>query len=271
MKALIDYDILRYEVSFAAEASWRYSNPELGSDALPPWDYVEACLHNKVDKILEATGATDLTMYMTNGPTFRDQVAVSKPYKGTRTNVKPFHFKNLSVYGPTTWDCKEERGLEADDLMAIEHTKDPDNTVICSRDKDLRQVPGWLYSWEVGRQAEFGPTYIEEAGSLDWDQKKNKLIGTGYLFFCAQMIMGDSADNIPGLPGQGPKAAWTLLNGSRKPKIMLGTMRDAYSSRYKGDYDWKDYLKEQAQLLWLVRSYNPDNTPDTLAWELKGP
>ena len=262
MKALIDADILRYEIGYAAESAWKHSHDDDGS--FPSWDYTETCLLNRVDKIMEATNATEATFYFTNGPTFRDQIAVSKPYKGTRTTPKPWHFKNLYYYMLCVFDCKEELGLEADDLMAIAHTLTPDTTIICSRDKDLRQVPGWLYSWEIGKQAEFGPTYITEVGSLDWNQQKNRLTGTGYLFFCAQLIMGDSTDNIPGLPGHGPKAAWNLLRrheGDTKAEHILDTVKQAYSSNYKEGYTWQEYFTEQAQLLWMIRELDKDGQP----------
>jgi len=249
MHVLLDGDIIAYEVGFAAESSWRHSHDDDGT--LPPWDYVHEVLHNRIDKIMEGAGGTDLTVYLTPGPTFRDQVAVSKPYKGTRRVYKPWHHRNIVVYLHCVFTIKEELGLEADDLMASDHTLDPDNTIVCSRDKDLRQVSGWFYSWECGAQAEFGPTYIEQAGTLKYE--KGKLSGTGYKFFCAQCIMGDSADNIPGLPGQGPTAAWERLKNKDTIKEMWGAVRDVYEFSYKGKYTWQDYLKEQASLLWLIR------------------
>ena len=39
MKALVDGDVLRYEVGYAAEVGWRETTKI--EDGIPPWNYVE--------------------------------------------------------------------------------------------------------------------------------------------------------------------------------------------------------------------------------------
>jgi len=258
MQPLIDGDIIRYEIGFAAEAGIRHSSGDL--DALPSWDYVEAVLDRRMQEIEEAVGATCAPIvFLTDAPTFRDQVACTKEYKGGRSSTKPWHFANITAYLECRYQVEREAGLEADDLMAIRQTLVEDQ-VICSRDKDLKQVPGWLYSWELGKQPKFGPTLITKAGDLSYDKTKGKISGTGYAWFCAQLLMGDTTDNIPGIKGVGPAAAYEFLRHCTKPKHYLDNVKDVYRNHAKDN--WERYLLEQGQLLWMVRRYNSDGTPE---------
>jgi len=70
-------------------------------------------------------------------------------------------------------------------------------SVIVSKDKDLRMVPGlhWDFDTETIITApKFGKIWID-------DSKSSKTLkGWGTKFFWAQLLMGDVADNIKGLP-----------------------------------------------------------------------
>lgn len=268
MKPLIDGDILRYEIGFACEAGWKEVSDD--PEALPPWDYVENTLHMRIDNICAMVAATEKpTIYLTEGRTFRDAIATVKPYKGTRASNKPWHYNNLSVYLRSEYDVKVVDNIEADDAMSIDHIANQD-TIICSRDKDLRQVPGWHYSWELGRQPSFGPIDIPQEGWLDFDEEKKKLTGCGEAFFFAQCLMGDAVDNIPGLPKCGPVKAWNILTNGKGVYDPYGfalpgdLMCGAYQDHY-GD-EWKERLLEQGRLLWMTRRLNEDGTP--VLWEI---
>jgi hypothetical protein len=253
--ALIDGDIIRYEIGFAAEAGWRAITGD--PEALPPWSFVEEILHNRLAVIMHAVKATDMKIYLTDGKTFRDKLAVTRPYKGTRPSKKPWHFQNLTVVLVNCMGAEIVYDIEADDAMAIEQTR-RDDTIIVSRDKDLRQVPGWYYSWELGNQPSFGPARITKYGHLVYDPEKRKLSGTGLSFFYAQMLMGDTTDNIPGLKGVGPKAAFDILDGVPDAEL-LTAVTDAYQAAHPDN--WFAYMTEQGQLLWMTRHLNSDGTP----------
>jgi hypothetical protein len=212
MLALIDGDILRYEIGFAAETGWKAVTD--GREDVPPWDYVQEMVDTRIANIKALCKADEHRIYLTRGKTFRYEIAKSKPYKGTRVPHYPWHFDNLTAYLEHAHPSSIVTGIEADDAMALDHIERED-TIICSRDKDLMQVPGWHYSWELGNQPSFGPILIEDPGELWWsgDQgKSRKLLGTGVKWFYAQMIMGDRDDNIPGIPGAGAVAAFEALD-----------------------------------------------------------
>ena len=251
MKALIDFDILRYEIGFGAETGWRTE------DTIPPWDYVEQMLYERINSILFIAGADSYQGYLSEGKCFRYDIAKRKPYKGTRKNVKPWHFNNLTQYMIHQLGAKVITGIEADDAMAIHHRDNNTETIVCTRDKDLRQLPGWHYSWELWKQPSYGPINITREGEITLSEDNKKIIGNGLAFFYSQMLMGDAADNIPGLPGCGPVKANTILDCSSN------NMFDAVTIEYEEFYgaDWEEELTEQGQLCWLVRELNKDGSP----------
>ncbi len=262
MHALIDADILRYEVGFAAEVGWKNGD-------IPPWQYVEEMLALRLERIMQGAGATTSTLFLTEGPTFRYDIATVKPYKGNRKEAKPWHFDNLTVYFRDVLGAVVVTDIEADDAMAIKQVdmlevwKKP-STIICTRDKDLRQVPGWHYGWEMGNQPEFGPTFVEvDENNLELNEKRNAIKGTGLPFFYAQVLWGDRADNIPGLPGCGAVAVYNALHHTSSYDCMK-IVKDMYRDYYGAGY--AEQLLEQGQLCWMTRRLHPDGTP--VLWEL---
>ena len=270
MHALVDGDILRYEAGYASETGWQ-------SEGFPSWDYTETVLADRIQRILNGSGAESYTLFITEGATFREALAVSKPYKGTRVDKKPWHFNNLTVHMTHDLGAVIVRDIEADDAMAIEQCRgayykqlkqrevagheNNDETIICTRDKDLRQVPGWHYGWEMFNQPEFGPIYVDDARTdLTLNEKRTQASGVGLSFFYCQLITGDRVDNIPGLPGHGAVAAVNALNGTAD---QLDTVIDMYKENVD---DWETYLLEQGRLLWMTRRLNDDGTP--VLWEI---
>jgi hypothetical protein len=262
---------------------------EDGVESILPFETAMELLDNKIDLICAEVGATSApTLYLTSDSflvkqlnirnkltgdkevepivNFRENVSKTKVYKGTRKSVKPFHFKNISAYMLSNYDCVIANGLEADDLMCIRQWDNYKHrvknieatpTIICSRDKDLRMCPGWHYSWECGKQASIGPLEVGPVGFLQ--EVDGKIRGFGIKFFFYQLLVGDSVDNIPGLPKCGPAKALKILDGVDTPKDMLKAVTEAYKASM-GDV-YKEYLREQANLLWMVRELDEQNNP----------
>ena len=277
MKPLVDGDVILYEIGFAAEAGWQGEQP-------PPFDYVADLLNMRIGNMCAIIPASRQPVFYFTGKTnFRTEIAKKREYKDRDSN-KPFHYYNLKAYIKGNWEWHEQEGLEADDLMAIEQTRArasllveqtggpvPIETIICTRDKDLRQVPGWHYGWELGNQPQFGPTLVDELGYLALEKKTNakgittnKLRGTGALFFYGQCLVGDSVDTVPGLMGCGPVKAFKLLSECSTIDEAFKTVLEAYRAFY-GD-DAEEQLLEQGRLLWMTRQLNEDNTP--VLWDL---
>ena len=271
MQPLIDGDILVYEIGSTAQ----YVDEGTGEIIPRPWDWVVEAIDYKIADICKAVGATqEPIVYLTGDeylwkmkrrvrpslpiyePNFRIAMAVSKDYKGGRKLDKPLYYNSIRAYLVGVYNAFVAIGCEADDEMAIEQTRrsqlDPNSTIICTRDKDLRQVPGWHYGWECGRQGEFGPIFYDNIGSIILDRSKSqpKIVGGGFAFFCSQLLTGDVVDNIGGLKGFGPVKVYDALGNCETTATLLGGVRSRYTELF-GE-DWKGKLIEQANLLWMV-------------------
>ena len=248
MKPLIDADILAYECAFGAETGWEGEDP-------PPFDIARELLETKIANICALVGATEpYRLYLTGKGNFREKIATLKPYKGNRVQPKPFHYGNLRAYMIGTLGAKVVEGMEADDALNLSqryydfHEK---ASIICSRDKDLRIAEGWLYSWEVGNQPSFGPDYNKGYGWLFLSPNNKKLIGRGEKYFLAQCLMGDSTDNIGGLPKYGPVLAHKMLNETETYEQGLEVVYALYKAYYGGEA--AKFLLENGRLLWLTQ------------------
>lgn len=268
MKPLIDADLLVYEAASSAEIGWR-------SDGIAPFDYVEGLLENYVLNICASVRATEEPLFfLSTDNNFRYDIAVTKPYKGNRNHsARPFHFDNIRAYIPARWKTVICEGYEADDGLAMAQTEaiknGVENTIICSRDKDLRMIPGWHFSWGMGLQEYWGPNLVDYLGEVSIEvrdvipkdpakrpYKKYKCRGTGIKFFYAQCIMGDPTDNIPGLKGTGDLVAFNTINPCNSELECHKAVLKCYK-QYGGD---EILLLEQARLLWMVRERNEDGT-----------
>ncbi len=277
-KALIDGDLIIYEISVLGQY---YEEEDVDKEHIKykSFAYLEAVINNRISEICEAAGCDDEpVIYLSGKNNFRYDIATVKPYKGNRKDLeKPIHFENVKWYLISRYKAIIVDGMEADDALAIHQSSykglfGEQETVICSRDKDLRQVSGWHYGWEVGLQPEYKLKWVTELGELNATYKDTisektgkelrtfkKLSGVGYLWFCAQILTGDATDNIPGLPKFGPKRAFELLRDCTMEADAFQIVKDSYAGVY-GD-EWESFLLEQARLVWMVRGFNVDGSP----------
>jgi len=138
----------------------------------------------------------------TAGPTFRDEIA--ETYKAHREPPPD----DLLLQEPMIQQVLEgmripflmAKGYEADDIMATvasEGTARGLDVFICSSDKDLRQCLTEKVKILNLRKGEM----IDSAKLVeDWGVKPEQVIDY-------QSLVGDSVDNVPGVPGVGPKTA----------------------------------------------------------------
>lgn len=265
MKAALDADVLIYELGFAAEALWRYQRAEDGREddgSPPPFDVVMEMIERRIPEIIEESGADEGVLFLTGKHNFRNHIAVTKPYK-ERAGNKPYHYKNIKAILPMMYPHYLVEGLEADDLIGMVLSKSPDEWIAVSRDKDIRQIPGHHYSWELENQPAIGPFVADKLGHIEI--RKGKVFGWGDKFLFAQMITGDSVDSIPGIPRKGPVAALGALKDARTYLDMV----EAVSTLYKAYYqlEWKSVMREQARLLHLVRKFKNGRA---LLWDFPG-
>lgn len=96
-------------------------------------------------------------------------------------------------------------GVEADDVIATiatQNCKKSDSTRIITSDKDLMQlVSDCVFLYDGMKEKEIHEPEVLEKFAV----KPNQVIDV-------QSLMGDSSDNVPGVPGIGPKKAAELIN-----------------------------------------------------------
>lgn len=177
-------------------------------------------------------GTNKIEVVLTGATNYRNEVAVSRPYKGTRVADKPINYADLKLYmidqGAIVTDNEE-----ADDYLSY-MTCDNYNVVAVTTDKDAYNTPSYIYNPKKDEL-----TYVTEE-----DANKN---------FWTQVITGDSVDNIPGLPGCGKVWAEENLEGLTTYEELEKAVAMAYAVR-QGVDDPEAYLTEQATLLWMRRS-----------------
>lgn len=216
--AIIDADILTYRCGFASE------------------DVSEEICLGRVTKLVneivyQELQCDDYKAYITGKGNYRNDIAVTEPYKGNRKDAKkPLHYeairKHLQRLG-----AELVEGQEADDAVAIEATKT--GGWIVSIDKDLDQVAGWHYNFV--RREEY---YVTEEEGL-----RN---------FYTQVLTGDRIDSIPGLKGIGPVKAAKILDGCTTEQELYEACVKAYSDAGLT----QERMLEAGQLLWLRRVPN---------------
>jgi len=205
---------------------------------------VENALHNvrlMVDQIMLDLGVTEdeITLYLSGSTNYREGVATLKPYKGNRDEShKPVHGPAIREYMKKHYTVNVSEDEEADDVVGYSHyamwLRDPDSTIIATVDKDIDMIPGLHYN------------FIKE-------ESYNMTPEASDRFFWKQLLMGDSTDNIPGIPGCGPAKAEKLLDGCELD-CMYDVVREAYVKAYPDDPIAA--LIENARLLWIRRHPN---------------
>ena len=276
MITLIDGDILPYEIGAVTEG---FHSP---SSVLHKVDEL-------VEHILSRTEANGYRMFLSEKGNYRLGAACVKKYKGTRHAEKPTWFSTIREHLYKEWSAIPVEGREADDALSItqhHYLKKGVPTCIASRDKDLRIVPGYHYSWKCGEHQPERPVY-EVSVLGEFEPKFNpkggikSIKGVGLRFFYAQMLMGDSTDNIPGAPKKGPKAVVELLTEASTEIELYDAVRNAYYDAYAKQMDeeecvaftdWRglrryrtidQMMREQAILLWM-QAYKEDR------WDREG-
>lgn len=226
MIALIDMDLVCFRCAASAE------NEE--------FFVVQHRMNDLFDNILSTTAATEYKAFLTGENNFRKEIYPE--YKANRTQPKPRHLEAARYFAIKEFNAEAEHGLEADDLLGINQA---DNTVICSLDKDLLQVPGKHYQWAIATSK-----YERPAKHLDQSELE------GLRLFYEQCLKGDTSDNVKGIAKIGEVKAKRFLENCNSELEMFGIVKDLYNND-------QDFLLN-ASCLWILRH---DREPYTSRFE----
>lgn len=222
MIALIDMDLVVFRSAASAE------NDPLGIAIYRAEELL--------DNILNKVGATEYKAYISSDTNFRKEIYPE--YKAQRSPVKPVHLLAMKEYALTKMSAVlSPQGLEADDMLGIEQDKETHTTTICSLDKDLLQIPGLHFQWEIGTSKWNKPDLWMTQSELE-----------GYRLFYQQAIKGDPTDNIKGIKGKGKVFAEKALADCTSELEMFNVVRDLYGN--------DDEFKMNAGCVWILRKHD---------------
>ena len=192
MIALLDADIYRYQFG-----SVEMKHPFLVGEMVPAdAEYIKHLVDMSIQEVLDATGADSYICALSGKGNFRNELATYQPYKGNRDPKasRPYHYTTIEQHIIANHPHVVVHGMEADDWLGIEQRKNPGNTCIASRDKDLKTVYGYHYRFACGK--------AQPAIAMHWMTEEESS-----QFFFYQMLIGDNTDNIPGC-GKKEWAKW---------------------------------------------------------------
>ncbi len=245
---LIDGDVVAYRAACAAENRYykdvntgiKYSRKKDASDPAAlefirkPLDELIAmetvhssiyCIVNDIKKILKHKAHMEYKVFLSGDSNFRAHICES--YKSSRkVRGRPPLIGFVREFIIKQYDTNVSEDEEADDMLGKMQCH---KTIIASIDKDLDMIPGQHYNMKT-RSVYTVTSYM------------------AFKNFCTQVLMGDSVDDIPGLPRIGIARANKMLEGIDNPIQLWDTVEKAYEKA-----DMSDQLEMMATLLWIKR------------------
>ncbi len=163
---------------------------------------------NMLMKLLDGTKTDAIAViFDASRQTFRNQIYTQ--YKAHRPDppedLKPQFALIRDAVRALSLPCLELEGYEADDLIAAyacEARKEGYEVTIVSSDKDLMQMIGQgVRMWDPLKQKDITEKEVLEKFGVGPEKVVEVLA-----------LIGDTSDNVPGVPGIGPKTAAELIN-----------------------------------------------------------
>ena len=175
MKLLIDADFIVYKSCAACE-----TEIDWGDDVImvvSQFSQAYKMVKRELKKIEDAFfNSTDTILFFSDSRNFGSLFLT--PTKDIATEKKPCGYRRVIEELKNEYEVIRMDNIEADDAMGIYATMHADN-VICSPDKDMRQIPGKLYDLKE-------VTLITEEAGHNWH----------YI----QTMAGDQTDGYSGIP-----------------------------------------------------------------------
>ena len=190
-----------------------------------PFDQARKAMDGWLYDLTKLAGCDRRVLMLTKGGNcFRTHRAIMRKYKGNRDNlVKPPYYNELRQYLIDELKAPVYSKWEADDVACMSMTKcnaDPSKyAILAAIDKDLEQQEGRHINPNKKAEGVYVVSKLE-----------------GLKSFYKQMLMGDVADNIPGLPRVGAKSKHvTNLMDCKTEMECFALVWKAYQKAY-GDF-----------------------------------
>jgi 5'-3' exonuclease len=195
--ALIDGDTVAYRCAASIE--------QTKTKEKEPNDLAILRADELLYRILSEVGAEEYRVFISGSENFRKMLCPD--YKANRAGKPiPTMLGACQEFLLNEWKAEVVHGYEADDAIGMAHNE---STIICANDKDFKQIPGEHYNFV---KLEFDVVDEETAAYNFW----------------AQMLIGDSSDNVRGVDGLGPVKTKRILTGLPVEQ-MYETVRELYN------------------------------------------
>lgn len=187
------------------------------------------------------------------GTSIRRRKEILPTYKAGRKTPPPDFFDQIPILHEMCeafgWPLYEADDYEADDIMATfakEATAEGIETCLVTSDLDMLQCVGPLvhvYAMKKGLAniELYDPAHFEEKYGIEVER-----------FVDYKALVGDSSDNIPGVPGVGPKAASTLLAEYKDLDDIyahIGDIKPTLASKLEAGKE-SAYLSKEVAAIW---------------------
>lgn len=227
-----------------------------------------------IEKFQDITGATSAVVHSTASGSHKGErfiAATVKPYQGQRdSSRRPKNYSYLrelllnytgDLFRSKVWTTREaDDGFGACAYFAANRPSLGGYAALATADKDMRMLPGLHLDWTKLQLTRVEPGQYEVIG------ENGKIYGLKW--FWLQMLMGDAADNCPGLEKYkvenadgsfksfkpvGEKTALKLLEGIDNGDDAYLKVRELYRGGYYGQpvEFADDRFCEQAALMWM--------------------
>lgn len=197
-----------------------------------------AIVRSTLKDIVTDTGVTKVRIYLSGQDNYRYKVAKTKPYKGNRaTMVRPKYLEATREFLVEFCNAIVVNGYEADDAIATDMVVN--GAIHVGVDKDMFQIAGRHYNYVKKEWIEVSP-----------DQ--------AILNLYRQILMGDTSDNIPGLPKVGEKKAFNAIQNPETAEEDAMEMYKSVVGLSLPGVNWIEYMAEQQSLVKMVTDVELD-------------
>lgn len=259
MKVLIDADSLMYKAVYKLDDTEFIESKglqHLSDDELPfaLAEFAQDRLEKKINEILTAISDEESNIWISGVEIYITKCSAPLRKK-INPNYKAHRKPNLIVnclrdmYAFRS-DAIYDDEFEADDLIADRARELGEyNCIIVTMDKDLKQIGGFIYDFYSH------PDKRNEEGEVI---ESYPMRGLSYIpkkeanwFFAKQMLMGDSCDDVQGLPKVGEKTAEKILAGKESDFSLIRAVLKEYKRVHQENY--MEQLMLNKRLLYLGR------------------
>ncbi len=258
---LLDAYALIYRSYFAFIRAPRFNSKGLNTSAM--YGFV-----NTLEQLLKKEDPTHIAVvFDMHAPTFRHEMF--KEYKANREEMPedlrksiPWVRKIIEAYNIP---ILEKEGFEADDVigtLAKKGEKEGYQVYMMTPDKDYAQlVSENIFMYKPGRGSDEAQIWgIDEV-------KENFLVEEPWQVIDVLGLMGDTADNIPGCPGIGPKTAMKLISNYKTVDGLYEHIEELKGKQKENLVNHEEQVRLSRKLVEIIQDVPVDFDEKTLLKE----